>query len=43
MKSSFLVQSQSSNEVRQFFGSISYRLLLFYLDSEDNECLEVKI
>ena len=43
MKSSFLVQSQSSNEVRQFFGSISYRLLLFYLDLKDNECLEVKI
>ena len=43
MKSSFLVQSQSSNEVRQFFGSICYRLLLFYLDLKDNECLEVKI
>ena len=30
--SSFLVRSQSSNEVKQFFESVSYRLLAFYLD-----------
>ena len=33
--SSFLVPSQSSNEVRQFFGSVSYRLMVFYVDLKE--------
>ena len=33
--SSFLVPSQSSNEVRQFFGSVSYRLIVFYVDLKE--------